>query len=258
MNLIYFEIRKIVNKRISLILLIATAILFPVMVGMLSYLTAADAQVPEGLFANYVAFTIISFFQTLPFLPIWMIIFLGQELSNGHVNRVVFAKSRKHYFLLKIAYSCVVTFFFSFIGLLTLVIALNTSLFSQLIVSPTFYVGFFVQLFFATFGYSILLLGLTFIFRSPTISFVIYFGWTIVESIAFVFMKGSYGIEMKWMPFQLIRTFFSRNGVTKAEYYFNPFIENITATIAPISFMLLIILGAYYYFSKVDLKPLSD
>lgn len=258
MSLVQFEISKILNKRFSLILLVVTIILFPVLIKVISHLSVTEDGVPEGLFAEQVAYGILSISQTPLFLPVWIIIFTGLEMSNGHVNRVVFAKSRKYYFLSKIIYCGIITAGFCFIGLISLIIAVNTSPFQQLTVNQIFYWEFLLQLAFSIFGYSIILLGVTFFFRSPGLAFIIYYGWTFVEGIIFILVRSRYDVEMKWLPFHLIRTLYTSNGVMASENYYNPFIENITSIIAPIGFISFIACVTFYFFSRSNLKPLSD
>jgi len=258
MNLIYFEIQKIVYKRISLILLLVTAISFPWIIKAVSQISVLEENIPEGLFVERVAFAVIAYFQ-LPFLlPIWIIIFTGLELSNGHVNRVVFARSREYYFSAKLVYCIIITIIFSCIGLVAFLFTVKTSPFQELVVASEVYWNFFLQLVFSTFGYSILLLGITFIFRSPVISILVYFGWVFVEGIIFLFVRSRYGVEIKWLPFNLIRTFYVRNGEVATKNFYNPFVENIVATIMPIGLILLVIFVGYSIFSKSNLKPLSD
>ena len=214
--------------------------------------------VPEGLFINNVAFGIIALSQTYFFLPVWIIVMIGGELSSGHVNRVAFAKSRRFYFLSKIFFCGLVTLFFSILGLLSLVIAVKTSPFEQLDLSWIFTLEFLVQLMFATFAYSILLLCLVLLFRSPIITFVAYFAMNFLEAIAFQAFKGIYNTELSWLPLHLIRTLYCLDGEVVLISYYNPFTEDASSLIVPFGFVLVLILISWLRFSKSDLKPLSD
>lgn len=258
MNIWHFEIYKIVHRKSSLALLLITICFFPALVIVIAYFNVVQDGVTEGLFINNVAFGIIAFAQNYFFLPVWIIVFAGLELSNGHVNRVAFYKSKKYYFLSKICYCILVTLFFSFLGLLTLLVVVKTSSFTNLYLDPIFCLKFFTQLIFATFSYSIVLLCMVLLFQSPIKTFVIYFGWIFIEGIIFLIIKGFYNIELIWLPFHFVRTFFTRNGELALENYYNPFSENIYVLIFPIGFILLLISISLNHFSKSDLKPLSD
>lgn len=257
MNLVQFEVNKIVKKRLSLIVLLITILLFPVLVKGMSVLMVDE--IPEGLFVKNVAYQILSISQSYFFLPIWIIIFAGLEFSNGHVNKVAFIRSRKFYLHSKLVYSGLITILFSTIGLVALIISIKTSPFQQLYIVPGFYFNFFLQIIFTTFCYSILLLSLVFIFRSPIIAFVVYLGWSFVESILYHFIGKIFQIDFFWLPLYLIKSLYSKTGnPLNADDYYNPFIENLEALLMPFGFTMLLILTAYTLFPKSDIKPLSD
>ena len=258
MKLIQLEMGKILGKRFSLLLLIISAILFPILVKIISHLNAVEDNVPEGLYAIHVAFGVIAYSQTYFFLPVWLIIFTGQEFSNGHVNRIVFETSKQFYFKSKIVYCGLITVFFTVIGLLSLVISIAYSPFPDLNINVGFYFQFLFQMAVATFSFSILLLALVFVFQSPTLTFVIYLGCNFIEGIIYTSVKGIYKIEMVWLPFHLVKTFYSRNGESSVDYYHFPFTETPTSLIAPSLFVFFLLLFSYHYFSRNSLKTLSD
>jgi hypothetical protein len=257
MGAFQFEISKITTRRFSVILMLATVILFPAMVKVISHLEAGDG-LPEGLFADKVVYSTILFSQTYFFLPVWIIVFVGQELSNGHVNRVVFIKGKKFYFLSKLYFCVLVTAFFSILGLIAIMISLITAPYPGFTVAPSFYFKFILQMVSATFAFSCLLLCVVFVLRSPVVSFVIYFAWTFVETMAFLLFKGVYKIELYGLPFHMAKGFFVRRGEVKLENYYYPFVEDPMALIAPTVFIPVIVYATWRYFSKSDLKPLSD
>lgn len=258
MNAFQFELHKVLSKRFSIILLIITAIVFPIVVKVIAHLNVVEDQVPEGLFAENVAFGIIAYTQTYFFLPVWIIIFSGLELSNGHVNRVIFIKSRRFYFLSKVAYCGIITAFFSMVGLVALILALETSSYTYLGIGFEFYLRFFIQLTVANTAFSLLLLCLVFLVRSPFVAFVIYFGWTFVEGIVYSLLKSLYDLEPWWLPLHIIRLFYSRNGEVVLESYYNPLSEDFPLLTAPVIFIVASLFITYKLFLRSDLKPLSD
>lgn len=258
MNLIQFESGKIFRKRVSQILLIVSVIIFPVFVVIISQLHAVEDNVPEGLYANHVACTVIMYSQTYFFVPIWIIIFTGQEFSNGHVNRIVFETSKRFYFKSKIVYCGLITSYFTIVGFIALVMSMVYAPYLDFHVNTGFYVQFLVQMIVATLGFSILLLTLVFIFQSPFVAFVTYLGWHFVESMIFTAINGIYKIELIWLPLHLIKTFYTRNGEPSLDGYFFPFTETPAALIPPSLLVVFLIFISYNYFVRNSLKPLSD
>jgi lysylphosphatidylglycerol synthetase-like protein (DUF2156 family) len=258
MSISSFELRKLVLRRFSVGLLIGTIVLFPLIVKVISYLSVIKDNVPEGLFANNVIFGIHAYSQTYIFLPVWIISLVGLELSNGHVNRVVFLKSRKFYFLSKLYFSLIVTLLFTFLGLIALIISIETSPFIDFKVDPILYIQFLIQYFFSTLLFCLILLSLVFIFRSPIKTFIIYFIWTFVEGILYSFFDGIYKIELKWLPLHLVRTLYSINGEVQLQNYYNPFITHLNSLILPFAFIGFILAIVYSLFIKGNLQALSD
>jgi hypothetical protein len=258
MTALGFEWRKITHKRFSLILLLCTVVLFPILIKTIAYWSATKDNVPEGLYAQHVAFAVIAYTQTYLFLPVWIIVFPGLEFLNRHVNRVVFIRSRKYYLHAKLLYCLVITLLFSALGFITLLITLNTSPYPTLNVDAMFYCRFFIQSVLSIFSFSILLLFLVFVFRNPIIAFVVYFAWTFIEGILFTVLQGVYNVEAKWLPLHLVRTMVTRNGELTSNEYYMPLDQGLMVTIYPIAFVVFLISVTYYSFLKSDLPVLSD
>lgn len=258
MNLVQFEVNKIVKKRLSLIVLLITIVVFPVLIKVQSQWMALDDQIPEGLYANLVAYIVLMNSQFYFFLPVWIIIFAGLEFSKGHVNKVAFIRSRKFYLHAKLVYCGLITILFSLIGLIALIISLKTSPYSQLYIAPDFYSNFLLQMIFTTFCYSVLLLSLVFIFRSPIVAFVVYVGWVMAEGIISMASIRIFDIDLFWLPFQQIKRLYSTTGDPYNVEYYNPIAENLEPLLMPLGLTILLILIAYTLFPKSDIKPLSD
>jgi hypothetical protein len=258
MELIEFEARKILHRRYSLILLIGTTILFPAILKILSYLNTTEDNTPEGLFAGNLAFSIITYTQTYFFLPLWIIVFVGNELSHGHVNRVAFCKSRHFYFAAKLIYCGMISFFFSLVGLITLLISIKTSPYTHLQLSSMFYADFFAQLFFSSLSFALLLLCLVFFIRSPLKTFIVYFIWSVVEGIIYTVFDKLLDIKMNWLPLHLVRTFYSINGKLDLDNYYHPLMEDLFQVIPAVGFIFILTFFTYRTFIKSNLPMLSD
>ncbi len=258
MEVIGFEAQKIIQRRYSLVLLVGTAILFPAILKILSHLSAVEDQLPEGIFVDNVAFSIINYTQTYFFIPLWIIVFVGNELAHGHVNRVVFCRSRRFYFLAKIAYCGIITLFFSCIGLITLLIAIKTSPYASLLIPSFFYQDFFAQLFLSSLSFSLLILCLVFVLRSALKTFIVYFIWSVVEDIAFTVFDKLFHIQLSWLPLHLVRSFYSINGKVDLDSYYHPLREDMLQVVPAIGFILVVTVLSYKAFLKCDLPVLSD
>lgn len=256
--MVRFEFSKVLKKQFSAILLGSTIILFPIIIKIISHLNIVKDGVPEGLFPQHVAYGVLGYSQLYFFLPVWIIIFIGLELSNGHASRVVFAKSKRFYFLLKLTYCGIISIFFSLLGLISLLIALETSPFQELNVTIFFYLDFLSQMMLLNLTFSIFLLNITFIFRSAMATFTIYLVWSFVEGIIFTALESIYNLKVKWLPLHLIKSLYVRDGDASIDNYFSPLREDFTLLFTPISFVLILTLIVYKYFLKSDLKPLTD
>jgi hypothetical protein len=257
MSYLAFEIGKVVYRRLALILLIATILIFPLLVKVISHLSVLKDKIPEGLFAINVATTVLLFSQTIVFIPIWMIVLVGLEFSSGHVNRVVFIKSREYYFLSKVAFTVLVTLFFSVLGIIAFTVATETSPFKFFHVPLDFYISFFAQLFTATLAYCILLLCLVYWLRSPVIAFVVYIAWSMVDGITYSVFKSLYNVELI-LPLQFVRTLYMKGGEIDPKNYYNPFVESPALVIGPLVMVGAILFFTYRIFIRRSLKPLSD
>lgn len=258
MSIIQFEIKKIIERKSLLIFLVVTVLLFPVLMAVGTHVSVHSNQISEGLFMEKVPYYIIRFSQSYFFIPVYILIFASQEFSGGHVSRVVFLKSRKFYFASKIAYCCLISFLFSFLGLAALLLSKQFSGFTGLLVSPAFYVEYVVSVFISSFAFSILLLVLVFVLRTPWICFIFFIGWQTVEEIVFRIFYRLYNLKLVWLPFKSIQLLFNKTIEDTDGSYRRLFIEFDYILIIPFAYIILLILALYKYFLVSDLKSLSD
>ena len=257
MRLIKTEVDKILNRKFSFWLLASTTILFPLALIIISDISIQEDGITETEFFANLSFAIISYIQSYIFLPIWIIIFIGQELSNGYSNRFVFARSKKDYFLAKLLYCASIALYFSVLGIISFVAsAYASSLLSDLSILQC--LKLFCQLTISVFSYAMLLMSLVFIVRSPAMSFIIYLAWNFTEGILFRVAEGIGGIELKWLPLHLVRTLYTINGEATSKNYYNPFDENLPTIVIPMIFIIIVMQLTYESFLRTDLKPLSD
>lgn len=257
MRLIKIEIDKIVNRKFSCWLLIITTILFPLALIIISDISLQEDEITEAGFLANLSFAIISYIQSYIFLPIWIIIFIGQELSSGYSNRFVFARSKKDYFLSKLLYCTIITLYFSVLGIISFIASAYTSSFTS-DVSTLQCLKLFCQLIISIFSYAVLLMSLVFIVRSPATGIIIYLVWNFTEGILFRIAEGIWNIELKWLPLHLIRTLYTINGEATSKSYYNPFDGNLQSTTLPLLFIIALLFVSKQLFLQTDLKPLSD
>ncbi|MCZ8020215.1 MAG: hypothetical protein O9302_03290 [Cyclobacteriaceae bacterium] len=258
MSILQFELNKVLSRRFTLILLIATCILFPSIIKVIAHLNVIKDNVPEGLFVNNISFAIIFYAQSYFFIPVWIIAIVGNELTNGHVNRVTFIKSRDFYFSSKLLFTLSLSLLFAILGVLSLIFSVTTSPFKYLQVEFSYYLVFFIQLLFSCLYFSILLLCITFILKSPIKVFITYFLMTFLEGIIFSIFESIYKIELKWLPFHLVKTIYLRNGDSKLSNYYNPFLEDFNSLVLPTIFVVAITFITYKIFIKSNFATLSD
>jgi hypothetical protein len=122
----------------------------------------------------------------------------------------------------------------------------------------SFYLTSLVQVVVGALSYSILLLAFVIVIRSPVWSFVIYFGWSLVEGILFAAFNSLLEIRLKWLPIHLIRTFYVIDGEPKVVNYYNPFMEAPPSLIAPTILTLGLLIMVKLVIEHRDLPPLSD
>lgn len=257
MRLIKTEVDKILNRKFSRWLLISTTILFPTALIIISDISIQAEDITEAEFLANLSFAIISYIQSYIFLPVWIIIFIGQEMSNGYTNRFVFARSRRDYFLAKLLYCATVTLYFSVLGIISFVASAYTS--SVITdVSILQCMKLFCQLLICIFSYGVVLMSLVFIVRSPAIGFIIYLVWNFMEGILFRVASGIWSIELKWLPLHLIRTLYTINGEATSRAYYNPFNGNLPSITLPFLFIIALLLATQQIFLHRDLRSLSD
>lgn len=249
------EVFKILRRRFSVGLLLATTIIFPVFNYIIARLHVRDDGPSAEQLPYDVAFGFIQFSQAFFFIPVWIVVFVGLELSNGHANRVVFAKSRKYYILSKIYYCLIICSFFTLLAIISFVI-ISRAL--ALHVETLFYFQFVIQFLLAAILISAFLLGLTFLLKSPLVTYVVYVGWSTIEGLIYTFFKAVYGVKLFWLPVHLIISVYAREGDRMLQNYFNLELATLPKLALPIVFASAIILAIYYFFPKSNLKPLSD
>jgi len=256
-KILRLEVSKILSRKSMLVTLIVTSIIFPLGMNVISYLSVTTDKIAEGLQADQTSLFIFHFIHLYLFLPVWIFIFIGQEFSKGHVNRVVFLQSRKFYFLSKLFYCFLISTYFTILGLITLIIALTTSPYELLEIGFSYYLVFTIQLFFTNLAYSLLLLSAVFIIRSPVKSFVIYLVWGFLEGMIILLMR-FYSIDFAFLPIQLVRSLYVRNGIPQSEDFYSWTIHDIGTITIPILFVTFLTLVTYRIFQKRDIKALSD
>lgn len=83
MNYLTFEIFKISSRKWMIILLLANIVLLPLIVAILVKLEFSSGEISEGNFLENAAYGIISISTIYFFVPLWILIFIGIEFSNG-------------------------------------------------------------------------------------------------------------------------------------------------------------------------------
>lgn len=241
-----------------MIFLIVTILVFPPLMAVISRMSVLSNEISEGLFMEKTPCYIINFSQSYFFIPVYVLIFCGQEFSGGHVSRVVFLKSRKFFFASKVAYCCLISFLFSFLGLAALLLSQQFSGFTGLAVSIAFYLEYVLSFFISSFAFSILLLALVFVLRTPWISYIAFIAWQTVEAIIFQIFYRLYNLKLIWLPFQSVKLLFNKTIENTDGSYRRLFIEFDYILIFPFAFIIILIFLLYKYFLITDLKSLSD
>lgn len=257
MRLFSIELFKIIRRKFSLWLLMATTIVFPILIYVVSYLHVVEDEVSVETLTNEIAGGVVEFSQIFIFLPAWIIVFVGMEITGGYVNRVVFYSSKVYYLNLKISYCLLVSIYFGLLGTLSFIMTMKM-LPTQAVVAPLFYLMFGIQLLFSSFFYSIFLVGLTFICKSPIVTSVVYIGWSTIETAIYTLFNKLYGVKLFWLPLHLLKSLHNRDNAASVRDYYNPFMENVGGLLLPTLFALVVLGFLYYFFPKSNLKPLSD
>lgn len=257
LRLFLLDLEKIITRRTTRLSLYATVLLLPLAIVMVSYLSVTLDKVPEGNFTDMLSEAIIAFSELYFFLPVWILVFIGQEFSSGYVNRVVFARGRSFYIASKLFYCVAVSLFFTLLGSVSFLLAMYAVPF-HLHLPLSDYLLFILQLFFSFFCYAVFLLCFVFLLRSPVLSFVVYAGWVFAEDIAYLPLKAVLGAKAELLPVHLLRSLFVKGGEAITENYYNPFANAQGELILPFLFTLLLLSFLRYYFNRIELKPLSD
>lgn len=255
--MIKLELHKFFKSRLPLVLLIGTGILFPILVKVVANLSATTDNVPEGLLAAKVAEAILVYAHSYFFVPVWILILIGIEFSNGHVNKVVFIKSRTFYFDAKLVHCLFVTALFTLLAAISFVISVQFSPYQTLHVEPVSFLLFLLQFFVSTFMLCVILLIVALAVRSPVIGFVVYIGWSIIERVTVTVVQGVYDVHLRYLPMQMSRSLYERLEGRESEY-FNPFHSDITEVIIPVLVCSVLVFLARRIFSGTQLKALTD
>jgi hypothetical protein len=256
MSLLHFELFKL-KRRLPFGLLILTLIFFPALIKVLSYLNAADNFIPEGSYVEETAFGIIKSASMHTFLPVWILVIIGIEFSNGHVQRVVFFKNREFYFIAKLLWCLVVSSFFSLLSVFSLWLCVFSSPYSSLVVPHNFYFGFFFQTVFSYTTLSLILLPIVFFIKDVIVSFVVYFVLNGIEGVIYMVAKGLYQIDLYFLPFRLPKFFYASPNETR-ELYISPAQMGSWFMLVILAILILVLGLTYIHFKKISLKGLSD
>lgn len=251
-----FEWSKFVGRKSSWVLILINAILFPLVVGAVAFLNMTEDNVPIQAMPGNIAYGIIAYSQLYIFLPVWIIVFPGLELSGGHASRVIFLTSRWFYLSSKIYFCALISLMYTILGLLTLLIA-GYSL-SGLVISAEFVIFFVVQSILSNFVFSVLLLCIVLLVRSTIMSFVVYLVLNYIEGLIFVLVDKLWGLKLNGLPFHLVRSFYVRNGESGLINYYNPIFEDWTVLLISGVALIIAWILVCRIFLKSDLPPLSD
>jgi hypothetical protein len=256
--MLQLELQKIIGRRFFLMGLVAISILFLAAVYMVTQLHVIKDGATEGMYVRDTSWAILSYSSLYLCLPLFVIVFVGQEITGGHMNRVVFQKSRSYYFGAKFLFTFLISMFFTLLGSITLFICVVFSPFGNLNVGPGTYVQFFLQSLISNELIAMLLLSLLIIIRNPVVVFVCYFFGQLIERVLFGLVQAFYKVELVYLPLQLTRSFYSRDVSGRMETYF-PLSEYFhSAQAVALVVIPLVLYLSYLVFAKADLKPLSD
>ena len=257
MNIIKLELFKLFKRNSVKFSLLAASVILPALIISLSQLHAIKDKVPEGVFMNDASWATVAYTNFYFALPLFVIVFTSLELTKGHANRVCFIKSKKFYFLSKVAYCFLISLFFSAIGIVTLYITQKTAPY-QLQVSFIFYSKFFFQLLLTNLCIALFLNSIIFLVKSPIITFVVFFVLSTAEVIIYTLIKGLYSIDLFYLPLHLMKLYFSRGGTGQMDSYYMPFDSFSWTYLLPPVFLVCMLSLAYLRFKKSDLPVLSD
>ena len=255
MILVRFELFKL-NRRVVVVIVLLTLLVFPILLKTLSHLDYMDAQTPEGSFVEQNQLHVIKFATLYVFIPVWIIIIIGSEFKNGFAQRLLFYRPRSFYFKSKIAWCVIVSVVYSLMCVLTLWLCLSTVKYQFNYTNGTFYSLFGIQCFITFLSCTLVLMCLVFIIKDVVLSFVIYLFGAMAENILVVAVGKLFHIKLYLLPFQLHKVFYLKMDGRKEDLItiFQYSQENIFALLV----LMLLMTLTFFHFNKVNLKPLSD
>jgi hypothetical protein len=257
-RIIRLEAFKILNRRTLLVLLIFSSLAFPLFVKVITYLESIEKTTNEGAFLELVASSCLLFMTSIVFIPLWVSVFVGSELSNGYVNRMVFLTSRGNYFISKLMYCFLISVFFTALSAGALLVSVRTSIFSELLIPEHFIILFILQTFLVACCYSLTILAITFWVRKATTALVLSYILPQVDGIIYMLFSKLLSINLNLLPFKLLESLYKKPEVGFEMNYINPITEHPQTLIAPIFFAVVVTYLSYKWFQKRDLKPISD
>jgi len=236
--------------------MVITFLLLLVVSIIVSYLSMIEKRIPEDRFFEVTVVGLIDFVTLYFFLPLWIIVFIGAEFANGHVNRYVFFSSKDSYFKSKLIWCITVSAAFSALGLFCLIVC--AILFSSVSYFLGDYFTFFLQSFLTSLSLSIILFSITMVVRGYFACFVIYASWSVVEGILNVVVN-KYWPSINYLPLQLTTIFYKRVKLSNRDYEFClPFSQGIDKYLILTLYIFAALALSYRHFSRVSLNPLSD
>jgi hypothetical protein len=254
MDWLKFELGKIAHRRTMLLLVCFYVVALPVIVNSLS---AFDENGTEGSYFDDIVFGFFRLTLLYLFLPLWIIIFTGLELRNGHAHRVIFLRSRNYYFVSKIIFSAVTAGLFALLGIITLAIGEMNSPYPFLDIQFTVYIKVFTQGFITFFLYSLFLTALVLLIRNVVGTFVVYYAWLMVENIIFLIGKKN-GIVLSYLPIHLLNGLYAKNGVVSNGNYLMMFDQWQGSYLGALLIVLTMLAIAYSFFTRSSLSSISD
>ncbi|MBX2894961.1 MAG: hypothetical protein KF856_03450 [Cyclobacteriaceae bacterium] len=257
MNYVYFEWIKLRSRRWIWALAAVYIIGLPIAIKMITGVSYLKKEIAEGQFMEYAAFGFINFSCLHLVIPLWIILLIGIEFGNGHVNQVVFNASSKHYFISKLVYCFLIALTFSVLGTITMGLVHVTAPF-DITVPVSFYGVFIFQSLFTFLSVALLFMSIIFLTRNIAVALVTYFLLSFTEGMVFMFVKKIYSIDLFFLPFHVVNVLYVKGGSTATANYYNLFQDFDSRVLwLPVSIILLVWL-TYIDFTKRELKPLSD
>jgi hypothetical protein len=257
MNYLYFEWIKLRSRKWIWALAAIYIIGLPLAIKLVAGVSYLKKEVAEGQFMEFAAFGFINFSCLYLFIPLWIILMIGIEFGNGHVNQVVFNTSSKHYFITKLVYCFLIAVTFCVLGTITMGLVHITAPF-DITVPISFYGVFIFQSFFTFLSVALLFMTIVFLTRSIAVALITYFLLSFAEDTAFIFVKKMHAINLFFLPFHIVNVLYVKGGETLTSNYYNLF-QNFDSRVLwlPV-FLILMLWLTYIDFTKRELKPLSD